>query len=79
VTWRSRLRRALVAPCTTIIRGIASRVILEPDFDPIPRYSAVNLDSVDQNAGFWEMITRPCRTPIGVRHSRLSRTRTPIG
>lgn len=42
-----RLRRALVAPCTTTIRGIASEVVLEPDFDPIPLRSAVNLDSVE--------------------------------
>ena len=42
-----RLRRALVAPCTTTIRGIASEVILEPDSDPVPRRTAVNLDSVE--------------------------------
>jgi mRNA interferase MazF len=42
-----RLRRTLVAPCTTTIRGLASEVILEPDSDPIPRRSAVNLDSVE--------------------------------
>ena len=42
-----RLRRALVAPCTTTIRGLASEVVLEPDVDPIPRRSAVNLDSVE--------------------------------
>ena len=42
-----RLRRALVAPCTTTIRGLASEVILEPDSDPVPRRSAVNLDSVE--------------------------------
>jgi mRNA interferase MazF len=42
-----RLRRALVAPCTTTIRGLASEVVLEPDSDPIPRRSAVNLDSVE--------------------------------
>ena len=42
-----RLRRALVAPCTTTIRGLASEVVLEPDSDPIPRHSAVNLDSVE--------------------------------
>lgn len=41
-----RLRRALVAPCTTIIRGLASEVVLEPGSDPIPRRTAVNLDSV---------------------------------
>ena len=42
-----RLRRALVAPCTTTIRGLASEVVLEPGHDPIPRRSAVNLDSVE--------------------------------
>jgi mRNA interferase MazF len=42
-----RLRRALVAPCTTTIRAIASEVVLEPGDDPIPRRSAVNLDSVE--------------------------------
>jgi mRNA interferase MazF len=42
-----RLRRALVAPCTTTIRGLASEVVLEPTEDPIPRRSAVNLDSVE--------------------------------
>jgi mRNA interferase MazF len=42
-----RLRRALVAPCTTTIRGIGSEVVLEPDHDPIPRRSAVNLDSIE--------------------------------
>jgi mRNA interferase MazF len=42
-----RLRRALIAPCTTTIRGLASEVLLEPGEDPIPRASAVNLDSVE--------------------------------
>ena len=42
-----RLRRVLVAPCTTTIRGLPSEVVLEPDNDPIPRRSAVNLDSVE--------------------------------
>jgi mRNA interferase MazF len=42
-----RLRRALVAPCTTTIRGLSSEVVLEPDGDPVPRTSAVNLDSVE--------------------------------
>ncbi|GLB83291.1 MULTISPECIES: type II toxin-antitoxin system PemK/MazF family toxin [Mycobacterium] len=42
-----RLRRALVAPCTTTIRGLSSEVILEPGSDTIPRRSAVNLDSVE--------------------------------
>ncbi len=42
-----RLRRALIAPCTTTIRGLASEVVLEPGEDPIPLESAVNLDSVE--------------------------------
>jgi mRNA interferase MazF len=42
-----RLRRALIAPCTTTIRGIPSEVVLDPGEDPIPRSSAVNLDSVE--------------------------------
>jgi mRNA interferase MazF len=42
-----RLGRVLIAPCTTTVRGIASEVILEPGEDPIPRRSAVNLDSVE--------------------------------
>jgi mRNA interferase MazF len=42
-----RLRRALIAPCTTTIRGLPSEVVLEPGEDPIPRRSAVNLDSVE--------------------------------
>jgi mRNA interferase MazF len=45
-----RLRRVLVAPCTTTIRALASEVILEPGEDPIPRRSAVNLDSVESVA-----------------------------
>jgi len=45
-----RLRRALVAPCTTTIRGLASEVVLEPGDDPVPRHSAVNLDSVESVA-----------------------------
>jgi mRNA interferase MazF len=42
-----RLRRTLVAPCTTTIRGLSSEVVLEPNEDPVPRTSAVNLDSVE--------------------------------
>lgn len=45
-----RLRRALVAPCTTTIRGLPSEVVLEPGDDPVPRRSAVNLDSVESVA-----------------------------
>ena len=42
-----RLRRALVAPCTTTIRGLPSEVVLEPGEDPVDRRSAVNLDLVE--------------------------------
>jgi mRNA interferase MazF len=42
-----RLRRALVAPCTTTVRGLASEVVLEPGDDPVQRRSVVNLDSVE--------------------------------
>lgn len=42
-----RLRRALVAPCTTTIRGLASEVVLDPVDDPVPRRCVVNLDSVE--------------------------------
>jgi mRNA interferase MazF len=37
----------LVAPCTTTIRGLPSEVVLEPIDDPVPRRSAVNLDSLE--------------------------------
>lgn len=43
----SRLRRAIVAPCTTTIRSLPSEVLLEPGEDPVPRHSAVNLDAVE--------------------------------
>ena len=42
-----RLRRALIAPCTTTIRGLPSEVALEPGEDPIGLRSAINLDSVE--------------------------------
>ncbi len=42
-----RLRRTVIAPCTTNIRGLPSEVLLEPEDDPIPRTSAVNLDSIE--------------------------------
>ena len=46
----ARLRRAVVAPCTTTIRGLPSEVVLEPGEDPVPRSSAVNLDLVESVA-----------------------------
>ncbi len=42
-----RLRRTIVAPCTTRIRGLPSEVLLEPGEDPIPQRSAINVDSIE--------------------------------
>ena len=42
-----RHRRALVAPCTTTIRGLVSEVGLEPGEDPVPRRCVANLDSAE--------------------------------
>ena len=42
-----RLRRTLVAPCTSTIRSLPSEVVLEPADDPVPQRCAVNLDSVE--------------------------------
>lgn len=42
-----RLKRALIAPCTTKIRGLASEVLVEPSDDPVPLRSAINLDSIE--------------------------------
>ena len=42
-----RLRRALVAPCTTTIRGLSSEVPLEPGEDPVLGVCVVNLDSIE--------------------------------
>lgn len=42
-----RLGRALVAPCTTTVRGLVSEVVLEPGADPVPKRCAINLDSVE--------------------------------
>lgn len=36
-----------MAPCTTTVRGLRSEVLLQPGPDPVPRLSAVNLDSVE--------------------------------
>jgi mRNA interferase MazF len=52
-----RLRRAMVAPCTTTIRGLASEVVLEAGEDPVPRRSAVNLDSVE-SVSIGTLVTR---------------------
>jgi mRNA interferase MazF len=41
------LRRPLIAPCTTGIRGLPTEVLLEPSADPVPLPCVVNLDSVE--------------------------------
>lgn len=46
----ARLGRTLIGPCTTTIRGLPSEVVLEPDEDPVPKRSAVNLDSAESVA-----------------------------
>ena len=43
----AKLGYALVALCTTKVRGLASEVLLEPGDDPVRRPTAVNLDSVE--------------------------------
>ena len=43
-----RLGRVLVGPCTTRMRGLESEVGLDPGEDPVPRPSAVSLDSVER-------------------------------
>ncbi len=43
----ARLKTAVVAPCTTNIRGLLSEVVLEPGDDPVEQLCAVNLDSVE--------------------------------
>jgi mRNA interferase MazF len=53
-----RLRRALVAPCTTTVRGLPSEVVLDPDDDPVPKHSVVNLDSVESVS--WAPPRWPC-------------------
>ena len=42
-----RRKMAIVAPCTTTIRGLPSEVVLEPGDDPVPAVSVVNLDSIE--------------------------------
>jgi mRNA interferase MazF len=64
-----RLRRALVAPCTTTIRGLPSEVVLEPGDDPIERRCVVNLDSVESVS--IAVLTDRLGTLSGVRMSEI--------
>jgi mRNA interferase MazF len=52
--------RAVVAPCTTNVRGLPTEVLLEPGEDPVPQVSVVSLDSV-------------LNVPLGVLVERLGR------
>ena len=45
-----RLRQAVIAPCTTTVRGLPSEVVLEPGDDPVPRHCVVNVDSIESVA-----------------------------
>lgn len=45
-----RLGRSIIAPCTTTIRRLPSEVLLEVGEDPVPRTSAINLDSLESVA-----------------------------
>lgn len=42
----ARLRRVIVAPCTTNIRDLPTEVVLNPTEDPTPARCVVSLDSV---------------------------------
>lgn len=39
-------RRALVAPCSTVIRGLPSEVLLEPGEEPVHLFCAAQLDAL---------------------------------
>lgn len=39
--------RAVIAPCTTVLRGLPSEVALEAERDPVPRDCVVSLDSLE--------------------------------
>ncbi|MEI2778590.1 MAG: type II toxin-antitoxin system PemK/MazF family toxin [Tetrasphaera sp.] len=43
----SARRRAVVAPCTTVHRGLPSEVELDPKVDPVPRACVVATDSLE--------------------------------
>ena len=68
-----RLRTAIVAPCTTTIRGIPGEVVLEPGEDPVSAITAVNLDSVE-NAPVALLVQRLGRLSDERMRSSLSRS-----
>ena len=45
---------AIVAPCSTTVRGLPSEVELDPDTDPVTRSCVVSLDSLESlSVGFF--------------------------
>lgn len=46
-------RLALVAPCSTRVRGLPSEVLLEPAHDPVPRECVAALDAVETVSVAW--------------------------
>ena len=64
------MRTAIVAPCTTISRGIPSEIVLEAGEHPVSAITAVNLDSID-NAPVALLVQRLSRSG-GRRRLRLT-------
>ncbi|HEY2353688.1 MAG TPA: type II toxin-antitoxin system PemK/MazF family toxin [Gaiellaceae bacterium] len=52
-----RLRRAMIGPCTTGIRGLPTEVLLEPSEDPVPLPCVVSLDTVE-NVSIGSLVER---------------------
>ena len=71
-----RLRRALVAPCTTTIRALPSEVVLEPGDDPSPARCAVNLDSVE-GVSIGVLVERLVGSPMPACGRSAPRSRSP--
>lgn len=46
-------RLAVVAPCSTRVRGLSSEVVLDPTTDPVPRPCVISLDSLESVSAAW--------------------------
>lgn len=55
-------RRAIIAPCTTTVRGLLTEVELHPGTDPVPRPCVASLDSVE-NVAVALLVDRIGRVP----------------
>lgn len=73
-----RLRRTLIAPCTTAIRNLPSEVVLEPGDDPVSRRCAVNLDSVE-SASITTLVERIGRLSDGRMRQVCSALEVAVG